>query len=412
MRRIHDYWDRQGMTHSDPQALAKAIHAIELPERFKQMDARALVKVYRRRRERLPAAYDRWIALIEKWDKAYTRQKARALVDDLMTALADRPPRILDRMFAHLERQVCHAAKKVKRVEEECKRLKSDEWHFTDFRSKTTDTDKERVYAEVALGPKTKKELARKLGKTVSAISNIGLRLRDEGLITSIWRNGQFLWTLPSPDTQFIPAREAIVEALKKNGSMTLSALARETGKGIPTIKSALHRHLLPDRKVIRTKFFGTYALKGTEPPYVSNGEKIVAALAKGAMTFQMLVQETGITPQSLPQFLEVLRAKGKIVRVRRGMYALPGRAQEYVSTSDLIVAALARKPLKRGALVREVNKLTATARSRGAIGNVLDGLIKRGRVGQEKPYGEYHLGPVRRGESARRKRSKRASGR
>src|SRR5262249_10522514 len=58
MRRIHAYWDAQGMTHSDPQALAKAIHAIILPERLKDMDRWALVKVYRRARERLPAGYD------------------------------------------------------------------------------------------------------------------------------------------------------------------------------------------------------------------------------------------------------------------------------------------------------------------------------------------------------------------
>src|SRR5262249_12396075 len=141
--------------------------------------------------------------------------------------------------------------------------------------------------------------------KTLSAISNIGLRLRDEDRITSIWRDGRFMWVRRSPDTLFIAARDAILEALK-NGPMTVAALARETGKAIPTIKSALHRHLLPEQKVIRTRL-GTYALKGMEPPYISNGEKIVAALAKGSMTFQMLVQETGITPQSLPQFLEVL---------------------------------------------------------------------------------------------------------
>ena len=39
-----------------------------------------------------------------------------------------------------------------------------------------------------------------------------------------------------------------------------------------------------------------------------------------------------------LPQYLEVLHAKRKIIRVWRGMYALRGRAQEYVPTSDLMV--------------------------------------------------------------------------
>jgi DNA-binding transcriptional ArsR family regulator len=399
MRRVHVYCDAQGIGVIDAQAVSRAIRAIELPERFKELDVRDLVKLYRRARERLPPSYDRWIGLIEKWDKAYTPQKARALVDHLIIVLSDRPRRLLDRMFAHLERQVCHSAKKVRRVEEECKRLKSDEWHFPNFRPQTTDTDKERVHAEVARGPKTKKELARKLGKTVSAISNIGLRLRNEGLITSIWCNRQFFWALPSPDRQFIPARKAIVEALR-NGPMTVPALARETGKGIPTIKSALQRHLLPDRLIIRTDF-GTYALADTAPRYVSKGELIIAELAKGPMTFQMLVQETGITPQSLPQFLEVLRAKRKIIRVRRGMYALPGRAQEYVPTSDLIIYRLAERPMKLGALILHVNKATKIPRARGSIRTVLSGLIRKGRVEQEKPYGKYRL--ARRSRPAQR---------
>jgi hypothetical protein len=117
MRRIHDYWDAQGMTRSDPQALAKAIHTIKLPERFKHMGRSPLSKIYRRARERLPVSYDRWVALIEKWDKSYDRRKAHDLVDRLITALGDRPPGILDRMFDHLGQQICdHLPKKVRRL--------------------------------------------------------------------------------------------------------------------------------------------------------------------------------------------------------------------------------------------------------------------------------------------------------
>jgi hypothetical protein len=54
MRRIYAYWDGQDMTPSDPQSLAQAIHAITVPEPFKHMDGRALGKVYRRARGRLP----------------------------------------------------------------------------------------------------------------------------------------------------------------------------------------------------------------------------------------------------------------------------------------------------------------------------------------------------------------------
>jgi hypothetical protein len=77
----------------------------------------------------------------------------------------------------------------------------------------------------------------------------------------------------------FIPARDAILVALNK-GPMTIPALARDTGKGTSTVKSALHGHLLPNGKVMRTKL-GTYALAGTEPRYVAKSEAIVAALKK-----------------------------------------------------------------------------------------------------------------------------------
>jgi hypothetical protein len=79
LRRIHAYWDAQGMTPGDPQGLAKALHGIAIPERLKQMDSRALRKVYRRARGRRPLQYDHWIGLVEIWDKSYNRQKPAIL---------------------------------------------------------------------------------------------------------------------------------------------------------------------------------------------------------------------------------------------------------------------------------------------------------------------------------------------
>jgi predicted transcriptional regulator len=408
LRRIHAYWDAQRITPSDPEALTKAISVIVLPERLKRMDHRALRKVYQRARKRLPAGYDRWVDLIEKWDKAYSRQKARDLVDRLIIAVADRPPRILDRMFGHLEQQICdHLPKKVRRLEHECKRLKNDEWHFPDFRPLRTDAIKEQVYAALADGPKTKKQLARMFGKTTGAISSVGLRLRNEGLITSIWRDGQFMWARRSTDTVFIAARDAIVAALRK-GPMTVPALARDIGKETSTIKCALHRHLLANGTVIRTKF-GVYALAGTQSPYVSRGDAIVAALKKGPMSFQALAREINNPPSSVPQFLEPLLAKGNVVRIKRGIYALRGSAPAYIPTSDAIVSALTKKPMKLGPLVQHVIELTKATRSRSSIRTVLSRLKDQGTVKQDRRWGEYrlarrpHLGRGRKSTERRR---------
>jgi predicted transcriptional regulator len=188
----------------------------------------------------------------------------------------------------------------------------------------------------------------------------------------------------------FIRARDAIVAALKK-GPMTIQALARETGKGRSTIKSVLQRYLLPNGTVIRTKF-ATYALAGTEPPYVSKGDAIVAALGRGPMTFQALAREINRPPSSLPQFLKPLLAKGIVIRTKRGVYALRGSAPVYVPTRDAIISALTKKTMKLGPLIERVNKLTKSTRSRSTIRSVLARLKKQGTVKQDRPGDEYRL--------------------
>ena len=308
MRRIHAYWDEHSMTRSDPQALAKAIHAIILPERFKHMDSRALGKVYRRARKRLPVRYDQWAGLIEKWDKSYDRRKVRDLVDRLVGAVGDRHG-FLDQLFDHLQQQICdHLPKRVRRLEYECERLKQNKYYLPQLRRLKPDAIKEQVHAALVDGPKTKKELARMFGKPYGAISSVGRRLRNEGRIMSIWQEGQFMWALASTAPPFIPARDAI-EAVLKNGPMTVGELARNIGKHPSTVKSALKRHLLPNGTVIRTKF-NAYALAGTAPPYVSGPTRLLRRWKKVQCLFRHW-QERSITHhRRSPSFLNLCLRK------------------------------------------------------------------------------------------------------
>jgi hypothetical protein len=403
LHRVHAYWDGQGMTPSDPQALGKALHTIILPGPLKHRDRKVLVKVYGRARGRLPVRYDLWVDLIAKWDQSYDRRKARDLVARLITAVDDRLPGILDKLFDHLEQQICdHLPKKVRRLESECERLKKDKYYLPQLRSLKTDAIREKVYAALADGPKTKRELARMFGLSYGAISSVGLRLRNAGQIQTIWRNGRFMWARASTAPVFIPARDAIVAALKK-GRMTIPALARDIGKGTSTVKSALHRHLLPNDTVICTKF-GVYALAGTEPPYVSKCDAIVAALKKGQMNVPTLARVTCTTPSSLYQFIDLLLENGRVIRTKRGTFALAGTAPVYVPTCDAIISALTKKTMKLGPLVQHVNRSTKSTRSRGTIRTVLSRLISQGTVKQDRWGGEYRL--ARRARSGRGARS------
>jgi lambda repressor-like predicted transcriptional regulator len=382
----------------DPKTLGIVIRVTDRPPRFKHLDDRALRKAFLRARGRLPKAYDRWIGLVKRWDKSYGQQKARELVDRLVTAVGARPLGILDQMFDRLEQQISpHLPKRVRRLEYEYTRLTTNQYYLPQFRPIKTDTFREQVYAALAAGPKTMKELARMFGKPYGAIAYVGSRLRTDGQITTVYRGAQGMWARASAAPRFVPARDAIIAALN-TGPQTVPALARATGKGTSTVKSALHRHLLPNGTVTRTQH-GTYALAGTQPQYVSRNDAIIGALKRnGPMSFQDLIREIGITPMSLPQYLEVLRAKGKIIRTARGIYALPGSAPVFVPTSDAIIAALTKKPMKLGALIEHARKLANADKARGTIRSVLARLQRDGVVIQARKWGEYRLVRASRG--------------
>jgi hypothetical protein len=219
LRLIHDELDSQGLTPENPQALTKAIHALgkSRPERFKHLDGRALRKSYQRAKARLPEGYDRWIHLVKKWDRSYTSQKARYLVDRLIAAISNRPRRILEKLFDHLEQQSCESwSKKVKRLESECERLEKNEYYMPRWRELKTDDLRDRVYAKLGNGPKTIKQLAKNLGRTRNAIVAVGQHLRDAGLIETTTIDGHFIWTCIDTAPRFVRSREAIIAALKE----------------------------------------------------------------------------------------------------------------------------------------------------------------------------------------------------
>jgi predicted transcriptional regulator len=363
MRQIHDYWDVRGMTHSDPQALPKAIHAIKLPERFELMDTRALGKVYRRARERLPLQYDRWISLVERWDKSYNRHQARKLVDGLVTGLGNRPSSILSKLFDHLEQQYCDNWKrKVKRLEAVCERLEREEWYMPTMPDLKKDDLRDQVYAALADGPKTKKQLARRFGRTCNAILAVGQHLRDAGLIETVSVGGRFMWARVGTAPSFVVARDAIVTTLKE-GPMSVPELAKKTGKSEVTITNTLQSYLLPNNEVMRTKR-GIYALPGTEPSYISKSEAIVAALKKGPMSISALCQTTSTALDAIYQFIRPLLANRKVIRTKRGVYALPGAAPVFVTTDDVIIRALRKRPMRLPALAQHINKPPTTVLS------------------------------------------------
>jgi hypothetical protein len=392
LRLVYNEWDARGLTPDNPKALSIAIHALgySRPERFKHLDGRGLRKAFQRARARLPVAYDRWIGLIQKWDKSYDQSRARNLVDRLVAAVGDRPREILDEMFDRLEQRLDYPPKKVRELERWCVRLKENKYYRPQFRPLKRDNLNHQVYAELGDGPKTREELSRRCCLSHHALKSVGQQLRRAGQIKTVCVGGQSMWARADMAHLFPSVRDAIVQALKEQ-AMTIPTLVQKTGMKIGSIKSALHLDLVPNGEVIRTKY-GVYALPDMAPKYVSKKDAIMAALENGDMARQALASAVGSTPSLLQQFIDSLLADEKIIRTKRGHYALPGAAPVYVSTSDAIISALTKKAMKIEPLLRHVNKLTRNTNSRSMIYRVLLRLKKRGWVKQDRWGGEYRL--------------------
>jgi predicted Rossmann fold nucleotide-binding protein DprA/Smf involved in DNA uptake len=151
------------------------------------------------------------------------------------------------------------------------------------------------------------------------------------------------------------------------------------------TIVKALQSYLLPNNEVMRTKR-GIYALPETQPPYMSKSEAIVAALKKGPMSISALCQTTSTKLDAIYQFIRPLLAKSTVIRIKRGVYALPGAAPAFVTTDDVISRALRKRPMKLRALAQHIDKPTPTVLS------ALARLKTAGTVKHEGRGAEYRL--------------------
>ena len=110
-------------------------------------------------------------------------------------------------------------------------------------------------------------------------------------------------------------------------------------------------------------------------------------------MSFQALARESITHHRRSPSSLNLCSREAKSSEIKRGIYALPGSAPAYIPTSDAIVSALTKKPMKLGPLVQHVIASTNGTRSRSSIRTVLSRLKDQGTVKQDGRWGEYRLG-------------------
>jgi predicted transcriptional regulator len=150
----------------------------------------------------------------------------------------------------------------------------------------------------------------------------------------------------------------------------------------------------------------GTTDKQRPQDPPTAARYAIVAALKKGPMSISALCQTTSTRLDAIYQFIRPQLAKRRIIRTKRGVYALPGAAPIFVATDDIIIRALRKKPMKLPELAQHIHKPPTT------ILSALARLKKAGTVKHEGWGGEYRLArQVPRSSSTQHRRRNPAGG-
>ncbi len=322
--------------------------------------------------------YDSWTSWLQSCDRSYDREKARDLVDDLLSVGS---LDLVSAMFAYRQQAVCwdrNLRRHVRWLERELERMRESPHYRPNLtRPLLPDRDAERLRSELGSGPQPRKHLAQKFGKTDSAMTAVRRRMGAE--IINIRCNGVDMWALAGTQQAFVPTRELVLKALNQGVKPTTAAMVKATGRTSSAVKRVL----------------GLLRAEGKVQARVRPVDKIVAALTPDKeKTLAELGEDTGesrwVILRTVHQHL-----KGEVIRTRRGnrtgpaRYALAGTCRAESDIGDAILALLRRRrrPMTFGEIISGVE------RSLTGVSKALRQLRQAGEINHE-PRGLYRLVP------------------
>jgi hypothetical protein len=288
--------------------------------------------------ERLPPPLatdeDRWMSLLIQWGKESKRnpvlisgKQAREIVNRLIAATPHRRAH-LDQLFVHMECRIhWNGRQKIEWLRSVTARLEANPlyWPIPISRRGRPDVTAGMIERHLANAPGKR---AHK--RDIVAALRIP-RTTGQTTLCSMKRAGRIVrvangvYALPTEGiSNYVPGRKAIVDVLGAGGSYTNAQLRDRTGLTEGAIHAAIHR-LGKQDKIIRVKR-GKYALQGTAVPHVYTKDAINEVLQSGSKTVRELMTATGKNRGEIWQALHRLKAKGLIIGggQRGRAFALP----------------------------------------------------------------------------------------
>jgi hypothetical protein len=318
-----------GKTRRDKKAVHSVIlDLIKTEPAYKGLNFHTLKGAYNRALHKAPPPVteeDGWMSLLIEWGKEPKRnpvsisaEQAGEMINSLTGAAGPHRRERLNQLFVHMNRRIhWNGRKKIEWLRSVIARLAANphDWPIPITRRGRPDLMAGRIETYLANAPGKRAHKQDIL--TALEIRNTS----GQNALVSMVRAGRLvrvadgMYSLPIDGvSNYVPGQKAIVDVLAAGGSYTNARLRALTGLTEGAIHAAVH-HLVKQGKAIRIKR-GLWALPGTAPPHIYARDAIIEALQSGPKTVRELMTATGKNRGEIWQALHRLKAKGLIIEV------------------------------------------------------------------------------------------------
>jgi predicted transcriptional regulator len=322
--------EEHGWARGDRKAVDRVI--AELLPTYRPRKFGALRQAYYEA-ERLPPPLateeDRWMSLLIQWGKEPKRypanlsaEQARSIVNRLIEAAGPSRRVVIDPLFVKMNERIHYNCnQKIEWLRNETARMARNPLYFPIPAWQHGRPDVIAGKIETYLANK-KRAHKRDIAANLKILSTT-----CQNTLVSLRRAGRIVrvaagvYALPTADSRnYIPGGIAVLDALATERPSTCAELRDRTGLSEGAVHAALHNLTTELGKIIRVKR-GVYALQGAVP-HVYARDAVIEELRRGRNTISELAAKTGKNRGELTQAVYRLKSKGLVTR-----HFVPGRS-------------------------------------------------------------------------------------
>jgi hypothetical protein len=304
--------DKRGWTQGDRNKAVRRVIA-ELHPEYKSWTPEALRLAYYKAQRFPPPEEARWVSVLEKW--GISAEKARELVDRLIAVTTAAHKRTyLGQLFDYVGRRRMYTRpRKVEWLRREADNIQANPLYWPlAQRRERPDINAERILTVLRRAPRN-----RATNSHIAAVTGMKLRTVETLLYSMRQSNevtpvGHGKHALPAAGIRLYVRPSIAILNALKDGPATPGELRIRIRKSEGQIAGALH-WLWRHEKIVRVRP-GLWALPGTARPHIFARDAIIEGLQSGSKTVPELIAATGKNRGEIWAALRRLKAEHSII--------------------------------------------------------------------------------------------------